>query len=241
MRIDGQSRSNAHHIHATAHDPFGHGTSTYAPGNHHGSYVTTVDGWTHVVEGLVAYNSALRLALANLVQDRIVPGEVQVVSTGGSGSMAEARASLGDSALLIGQGYRQNNAGDYVEAEQYFRPDLLNDHSADMSPQAAAVMAGRRHELAINRALQLSNLGRYAEAKKAFAEANAMELRDPIQARLSRNFEAIDALNRGQLAEASAILARPVPALAVPAATKDGGVASTGRCPTASTPGWRPA
>ena len=188
------------------------------------NYVATVGGWTHIVEGIATYDSALRLALANLIQDRIVPGEVQVVTTSGTGSMAEARASIGDSSLLIGQGYRQNNAGDYVEAEQYFRPDLLYDDGIDNSPQAVAVMANRRHELTINRALQLSNLGRYAEAQRAFAAATAMELRDPIQARLARNFEAIDALNRGQSAQASAILVRPVPELSAPSQDQDGGV-----------------
>ncbi|MNC93937.1 hypothetical protein D3C83_106770 [compost metagenome] len=35
-----------------------------------------------------------------------------------------------------------------------------------------------------------------------------MDLRDPIQARLLRNFEAIDALNRGELAAVAPILAR---------------------------------
>jgi CHAT domain-containing protein len=178
-----------------------------------------------VVEGLSAYDSALRLALANLMQDRVVPGEVAVVTTGGSGSLAEARASVGDSALLIGQGYRQNNAGDYVEAAQYFSPNLLNAQQANASPQAAALLAARRHELLVNRGLQLSNLGRYQEATKVFAEAAAMGLRDPIQARLARNFEAIDALNRGQLDQVTAILARPVPDLSTPAAPEPGAVA----------------
>ena len=188
-------------------------------------YTATSGDWVHVVEGLSAYDSALRLALANLMQDRVVPGEVSVVTTGGSDSLAEARASVGNAALLIGQGYRQNNAGDYAEAEQYFSPQLLNVAQAKESPQAAALLAARRHELIVNRALQLSNLGRYAEAQNAFAQADAMGLRDPIQARLSRNFEAIDALNRGQLDQVATILARPVPALSTPAEPQTGAVA----------------
>ena len=188
------------------------------------SYTASSGQWVHVVEGLSAYDSALRLALANLMQDKVVPGEVSVVTTGGGGSLAEARASVGNTALLIGQGYRQNNAGDYVEAAQYFSPDLLNAAQASESPQAAALLANRRHELLVNRALQLSNLGRYPEAANAFAQADAMGLRDPIQARLSRNFEAIDALNRGQLDEVRAILGRPVPALSTPAEAQGNGV-----------------
>jgi CHAT domain-containing protein len=189
------------------------------------SYTAASGDWVHVVEGLTAYDSALRLALANLMQDKVVPGEVSVVTTGGTGSLAQARASLGDSALLIGQGYRQNNAGDYVEAAQYFSPDLLNVEQSKQSPQAAALLAANRHELLVNRALQLSNLGRYAEAANVFSQASAMGLRDPIQARLARNFEAIDALNRGQLDEVGTILARPVPALSTPAQAQEGSVA----------------
>lgn len=188
-------------------------------------YTAASGDWVHVVEGLSAYDSALRLALANLLQDRVVPGEVSVVTTGGTGSLAQARASLGDTALLIGQGYRQNNAGDYAEASEYFSPELLNAAQANESPQAAALLAARRHELIVNRALQLSNLGRYGEAANAFAQADAMGVRDPIQARLSRNFEAIDALNRGELAQAQAILARPVPPLSTPAETQGGAAA----------------
>ncbi len=189
------------------------------------SYTAASGDWVHVVEGLTAYDSALRLALANLMQDRVVPGEISVVNMAGSGSLAAARASLGDTSLLIGQGYRQNNAGDYAEAAQYFSPDLLNADQSDETPQAKALLANRRHELLVNRALQLSNLGRYPEAANVFAEADAMGLRDPIQARLSRNFEAIDALNRGQLEQATEILARPVPALSTPAEAHGGGVA----------------
>jgi CHAT domain-containing protein len=189
------------------------------------SYTATSGDWVHVVQGLSAYDSALRLALANLMQDRVVPGEVSVVTTGGTGSLAQARASVGNPALLIGQGYRQNNAGDYAEAEAYFSPELLNEAQAKESPQSAALLAARRHELLVNRALQLSILGRYGEAKNAFAQADAMGLRDPIQARLSRNFEAIDALNRVQLDQVQAILARPVPALSTPAEAQSGAVA----------------
>jgi CHAT domain-containing protein len=188
------------------------------------SYTGVSGDRTNVVEGLAAFDSALRLALANLSQDRIVPGDVAIVTTGGTGSLAEARASIGDSALLIGQGYRRNNAGEYVDAETYFQPELLSLQSGENS-QGGERLAAARHEMLVNRALQLSNLGRYAEAERIFGQAEAMALRDPIQARLLRNFEAIDALNRGQLDLVSQILSRPVPALASPAAEEEGAVA----------------
>ena len=176
------------------------------------SYAVSRGGWTHIVEGVAAFDSALRLTLANLVENRVVPGTLDLVTTGGSGSLAEARAAIGGE-QLIGQGYRRNNAGEYTQAEEFFRPDLLErDQSAN-----AATLAEQRHESTVNRALQLSNLGRYDEAQRTFADAHAMGLRDPIQARLLRNFEAIDALNRGELAQVAPILARPVPELSEPA------------------------
>jgi CHAT domain-containing protein len=182
-------------------------------------YMAPGKGRTTVVEGIAAYDSALRLALASITQDQVVPGTVDIVTTGGSGSLAQARASLGEADLLIGQGYRQNNAGDFSGAEEYFRPDLVAATSGN------AELATSRHEVIVNRALQLSNMGRYQEAARVFGEARAMGLRDPIQSRLLRNFEAIDAINRGQLAAAREILVRPVPELVDPVATSDGSVA----------------
>jgi CHAT domain-containing protein len=173
-----------------------------------------------VVEGVAAFDSALRLAMANLVQNRIVPGTLDIVTTGGSGSLAQARAGLGGQDLLIGQGYRRNNAGEYTEAEEFFRPGRIDD----TSQEGAATIAAQRHETMVNRALQLSNLGRFDEATRLFGEARAMGLRDPIQPRLLRNFEAIDALNRGDLAAVAPILARPVPDVAQPVAANDGAV-----------------
>ena len=185
-------------------------------------YMTPAKGRTTVVEGIAAYDSALRLALASIVQDQVVPGTVDIVTTGGSGSLAQARASLGEADLLIGQGYRQNNAGDFSGAEEYFRPDLV---AAASGSENSAALASSRHEAIVNRALQLSNMGRYQEAARVFDEARAMGLRDPIQSRLLRNFEAIDAINRGQLDAARAILVRPVPELVDPVGTSDGSVA----------------
>lgn len=173
-----------------------------------------------VVEGIAAFDAALRLALASIAQNRVMPGEVAIVTTGGAGSLALARASLGEASLLIGQGYRQNNAGDFTGAEEYFRPDLL----AAAAGEDPAAAAAARHEVLVNRALQLSNLGRHQEAARVFESARAMELRDPIQSRLLRNFEAIDAINRGALAEARAILARPVPELVDPVTAPDGAI-----------------
>ncbi len=187
------------------------------------SYLYSGDGRTTVVEGIAAFDGALRLALASIAENRAVPGTVDIVTTGGSGSLALARASLGEASLLIGQGYRQNNAGDFSGAEEYFRPDLIA--AASTGAQDPVALANSRHEVLVNRALQLSNMGRYLEAGRVFGEARAMQLRDPIQSRLLRNFEAIDAINRGDLTVTREILARQVPELVDPVSTADGSVA----------------
>lgn len=179
------------------------------------SYAIASGDWVHIVEGFAAFDSALRLTLESLAQNRVAPGTVDIVTTGGSGSIAQALAALGGRERLIGQGYRRNNAGEYTQAEEFFRPDLVQE--SDRADGAS--LAEQQHEATVNRALQLSNLGRYEEAARLFGEARDMDLRDGIQARLLRNFEAIDALNRGELAAVTPILARPVPDPGVPLST----------------------
>jgi CHAT domain-containing protein len=182
------------------------------------SYSAGSGNWQHVVEGFAAFDSALKLTLRSLVENREVPGTLDIVTTGNFGSLAEALRATGEYSQLIGQGYRRNNAGEYAEAEEFFRP------GPDDTPGVSANEAERRHEALVNRALQLSNLGHYDEAARLFDQARAMGLRDGIQARLLRNFEAIDAINRGRLDDVAGILARPVPALEQPVSSGPGAV-----------------
>ncbi len=175
-------------------------------------------GATHyAVEGLAGYDSALRLALANLVADRIVPGEVQAANlgSGDAGGIAKARAAVGGIDMLIGQGYRSNSAGAYTEAAELFAaaPSLLDSDGGSATQDRES----RLHELKVNRALQLSNLGDFDQAARLFGEADALGTRDGVQARLARNFEAIDTINRGELGSVAAILDRPVPPVSAPA------------------------
>lgn len=181
-----------------------------------------------IVEGLAAYDAALRLALASLEQDRLVPGSVGIANLGASDSISlvKARARQGDASTLLGQGYRGNNAGAYAEAAEFFAtaPTLFDDTVTAGDPDAdASLREAVRHEALVNRALQQSNLGAYAQARRLFEEAAAMHLMDPVQARLARNYAAIDAINRGNLDEALTTLARPVPPF-IPLAVADGSV-----------------
>ena len=175
-------------------------------------------GWS--VAGLAAFDSALKLTLRSLVADRLVPGAIEAVTlgTGGAGGFFQSKAAAADAESLLGQGYRRNAAGAYAEAAQIF------------AATAAAIGAGnadsaaRRHELVINQALQLSNLGQFDQAAVLFAQARAMPGIDFVQARLARNFEAIDALNRRDVAAVEGILDRPAPPVTAGVIAGDGAV-----------------
>lgn len=163
------------------------------------------------VEGLAAYDDALRLTLRSLVADRVIDGPISIANLGSGDnlSLARARAASGDPGLLLGQGYRGNSAGSYAEAAEFFAaaPAILAGTTQDGTVSREAQI----HEAMVNRALQLSNLGAFAQAQRSFGEAHAMGLRDPVQSRLARNYAAIDAINRGELDEALDILGSAVP------------------------------
>jgi CHAT domain-containing protein len=174
-------------------------------------YMRRTDRGTFAVEGLAAYDDALRLTLNSLVTDKIAAGPISIANLGSSDrlSLARARAANSDPGLLLGQGYRGNSAGSYAEAAEFFAaaPAILADTTTDGGVSNEAQI----HEALVNRALQLSNLGAFQQARRNFAEAQAMGLIDPVQTRLARNYAAIDAINRGELNEALEILSREVP------------------------------
>lgn len=174
------------------------------------TYSHRARGTTYVVEGLAGYDSALRLAMANLVTDAVVPGTVDVVNLGSTDplAIARARAAVSDVDTVIGQGYRGNSSGAYAEAAELFAaaPALLSSNPSENG--------AKLHELKVNRALQLSNLGAFDQSARLFAEARDMPTRDPVQVRLGRNFEAIDAINQGNALAVPAILDRQMPPLA---------------------------
>jgi len=178
------------------------------------SYSVTTSKVTYVVEGLAGYDSALQLALRSLMANKALPGEVSIASTGGGSAagLAQAQASVADAETVLGQGYRRNNAGAYAEAAEFFQ--LANSLPTTGAGNDPAEQARHRHEMTINRALQMSNLGEFATAKRLFVEAKSMIGNDPVESRLLRNFEAIDALNQGDFVAVLAILDRPVPPLA---------------------------
>ena len=157
----------------------------------------------YAAEGLGAYQSALELGLRTIVADRIVPGEITIAQTAIPDRAAFARAQAGtlDIQSALQEGYRRNNSGSYVEAAEFF--DTLLQRTDGMSKK-------RYGEYLVNRALQKSNLGEFAEADTLFGQANAIPTADPLQLRLRRNLEAIHFVNQRKLDEAIALLAKPI-------------------------------
>ncbi|MFD1612205.1 CHAT domain-containing protein [Sphingomonas tabacisoli] len=161
-----------------------------------------------VAEGLAGYDDALKLGLRTVVADRIVPGKIEVATTGSTDPIAFARVQAGslDPDRALAEGYRRNNAGDYAEAAEFF----------GTLQQRADAGEDRTGEYLINEALQKSNLGQFAEADRLFAEAAKIPTNDIVQTRLRRNFRALHLINQRKLAEATAELNSPVVPLAQP-------------------------
>ena len=159
----------------------------------------------YVAEGLAGYDSALRLGLRTIVADRMVPGEVEIASTGVGDPVAFARVQAGslDAAQVLQEGYRRNNSGNYAEAAEFFEALLQRSQGSGESRRELG-------EFLINRALQKSNLGAYDEADVLFAQADALPTSDPVQLRLRRNFRALHLMNQRKFAEAQALLERPL-------------------------------
>ena len=163
----------------------------------------------YVAQGLAAYASALDLGLRSVIAGRIIPGKVDIATTGAGNAAAFARmqAATLDPQTVLAEGYRRNAAGNYAEAAEFF--DSLTDRLArdpDLQSLTPAERANRAHEYLVNRALQLSNLGLFDQADAAFAQARGIATADAVQLRLRRNFEVVHHINRQDLTGALALL-----------------------------------
>lgn len=163
---------------------------------------------TYVAEGLSGYAGALDLGLRTIVADRIVPGKIEVATTGVNDPVAFARVQAGtlDPDRALAEGYRRNNAGAYAEAAEFF----------GTLQQRADAGQDRTGEYLINEALQKSNLGQFAEADRLLDEAARIPTTDNVQVRLRRNFGALHLINQRKLDQALAELDRPVAPIAEP-------------------------
>lgn len=158
----------------------------------------------YVAEGFVAYGDALNLALQSVMTNSLVEGDIRLVTTsiGDSEAFARVQALTLEPDQALAEGYRRNNRGDYADAAAFF--ETLEQR---FSGTGKAMNQG---EFLINRALQKSNLGEFAEADALFDEARSRPTDDPVQARLRRNFEAIHLINQQQYRAAIARLRQPI-------------------------------
>jgi hypothetical protein len=165
----------------------------------------------YVTEGLTGYDSALTLALRTIVTDSMVPGQIEVAVTSAGDPAAFARVQAGalDLDQALAEGYRRNNSGYYAEAAEFF--DTLLSRA-----DAGQVTQRQLGEYVINRALQKSNLGEFAEADALFAQAAKIPTADPVQLRLRRNFMAMHLINQRKLDAAQAELDRLLIAIGDP-------------------------
>lgn len=176
-------------------------------------WTTRIEGegnTSYAVEGFTAYKDALNLALESIRQRKVASGTINVATTsiGGNDGFARTLAGTIDVDRALAEGYRRNHSGDYAEAAEFFealsRRALEEQAAADIDPT----------EFTLNRALQKSNLGEFAEAERLFGEVEAIPTTDAVQLRLRRNFRAIHALNQRDYAGAADLLNTPIPPLA---------------------------
>ena len=160
---------------------------------------------SYVAEGFAAYDSATMLALKSIISDSIVDGTIDVATTSVEDPFAFARVQAAtlkpDQALA--EGYRRNLSGDYAEAAAFFetlqqRTSGMDD--ADIDPE----------EYLINRALQKSNLGEFAEADRLFEQSRSINSGNAVTQRLRRNFEGMHLLNQGKFDAAVTRINLPV-------------------------------
>ncbi|WP_338424594.1 CHAT domain-containing protein [Sphingopyxis kveilinensis] len=174
----------------------------------------------YAAEGFEAYADALDIALESVRQRRVVPGVIRVATTsvGGNDGFARTLAGAIDIDKALAEGYRRNHSGDYAEAAEFF--DALSRRA--LEEQAAAGIDAS--EFTLNRALQRSNLGEFAEAERLFTEVEAVPTSDPVQLRLRRNFRTIHALNQRDFDAAATRLQTPIPPLATGVTVTEGAV-----------------
>lgn len=165
-------------------------------------YALRRGGRTYLVEGLAGYDPALRLAMASVIADRALPGEIRVASTEVSDAAAFARVQAGqlDAADARDEAYLRNNGGRYAESAQFF--EAIGSRGSDTINAAEALA---------NQALQQSNLGNFQAASRLLAQSSANMARgDGVTQRLLRNYRAINQLNQRHPAAALRELAAPV-------------------------------
>ncbi|HQS95048.1 CHAT domain-containing protein [Novosphingobium sp. 17-62-19] len=170
-------------------------------------YLVKRAGVTYLVEGLAGYDPALRLALASVVTDAPVPGDIRVATTEVSDTAAFARVQAGqlDRLGARDEGYLRNNSGRFAESSEFFEALASRGRSSGGVGLAEAMA---------NQGLQQSNLGNFVGSDRLLTQAGTAIARgDGLGERLLRNYRAINQLNQRKPDAALQELAKPVSAV----------------------------
>lgn len=169
-------------------------------------YALVIGDTSYFVEGLAAYDAALRLALASVALNKAVPGEIKVATTEVTDAAAFARLQAGllDPLGVRGEGHLRNNGSSFAESAAFF--EVLAEKARGQKSDRAEMA-----EALANEGLQQSNLGSFDVAARLFAESEQAQLSgDGLAEPLLRNYRALHQLNQRRPDAAAAELARPV-------------------------------
>ena len=161
---------------------------------------------SYFVEGLAAYDAALRLALASVVLDRPAQGDIKVATTEVTDAAAFARLQAGllDPRGVRGEGYLRNNGSSFAESAAFFEVLAQRHGNGTINREEQA-------DALANEGLQLSNLANFEAAARLFDESERAALPgDGLAQRLLRNYRAIDQLNQHRPDAAATELAKLV-------------------------------
>lgn len=169
-----------------------------------GGYVITAEGAAQIADiletGLKVVSGEAKAPDAAEVQTSAASAEIAADFGGATGGLARAQAAAAaDSARLRARAYVQNNEWRFEKAETDFQA-LLADAQSRHAPPAEL------GEAMLNLALNVSNNGRFAEADKLFADADAQiaAANDPLLAARARTYRALHLRNAGRFADAAA-------------------------------------
>ncbi|HEX3700089.1 MAG TPA: CHAT domain-containing protein [Phenylobacterium sp.] len=151
--------------------------------------------------GLKVVSGAARPPAADDVQVSAASAEIAADFGGAAGGLAKAEAAAAaDPARLRARAYVQNNEWRFEDAETDFQ-------ALAASAQARHALPREQAEALLNLALNVSDNGRFAEADREFAEADAQVALagDPALAAQALSYHALHLRNEGKFSEAVAV------------------------------------
>ena len=171
-------------------------------GAKHGQTVFAAEGASQIADvletGLKVVAGAAKPPPASEVQVSAASAEIASDFGGTAGGLARAQAAAAaDPARLRARAYVQNNEWRFDQAETDFQALAAEAQARNAPPR-------EQGEAMLNLALNISNNGRFAEATREFALADAQVARanDPVLAAQALGYRALHLRNQGQFGEA---------------------------------------